>query len=453
MSAEIEKGIADALAEGYSSQDILNHLKSSENQAARDWYQNYSTNMAAREAETQPVATVSQPNVSTLESFSELNPAQKLGVGAGLLAGSAAIGTLGYYGKKQMDVNAAIKEQRLKNELPLSAKDLEFQRQNDLAEKRLAIEERRLGVETAQPQLSPLEEIKLEREKLRLEAERQRVARDAELHQQKITQMARQAELNEQKAKAAMEAKAAVQKQQKAGGGLSPMDKTILNNQMTAAANSDVKAQVEAKAPVAPPVAKETPGPQIQLTPSPEVRAELPVVPVASSAPKGESTVENAPTKAPKAPKAVQPPGTGGGDNWLHNTLGPEGYQAFITQYNEGKPIPNYEKAKAMFGSVYQGPKVREIPEGVRVERGIAPPEKAANYGKLGKIAAVAAAGAAAAGSANAQEMARNIGEMFLPIGATPSEVQPGTLTEKQLRAYAEAQKLGSPYRSVPPPR
>lgn len=449
MSAEIDKAVADALAEGYAPQDILNHLKSSDNPAFRDWYQNYSTNMQAREAEGQATVAADQPNVSTLESFSELTPAQKLGVGAGLVAGSAGLGALGYYGKKQMDINAAIKEQQLKNELPLSAKDLEFQRQNDLAEKRLAIEERRLGVETAQPQLSPLEEIKLEREKLRLEAEKQRIARENELHQTRITQMARQAELNEQKAKAAMEAKTAVQKQQKAGGGLSPMDKTILNNQMTAAANSDVKAQVESKAPVAPPKA----GPQIQLTPSPEVRAELPVVPLAGSAPKGESTVENAPTKAPKAPKAVQPPGTGGGDNWLHNTLGPEGYQEFITKYNEGKPIPNYEKAKSMFGNIYQGPKVREIPEGVRIERGIAPPEKAANYGKLGKIATVAAAGATAAGSANAQEMARNLGEMLLPIGATPSEVQPGTLTEKQLRAFAEAQKLGSPFRSVPPPK
>lgn len=449
MSAEIEKSIADALAEGYKPQEILDILKNSPVESHQNWYQNYSTNMQAREAEGQATSTAGQPNVSTLESFSELTPAEKLGVGAGLLAGSAVLTGVGYYGKKQMDINAAIKEQQLKNELPLSQKDMEFQRQNDLAEKRLAIEERRLGVETAQPQLSPLEEIKLEREKLRLEAEKQRIARENELHQTRITQMARQAELNEQKAKAAMEAKTAVQKQQKAGGGLSPMDKTILNNQMTAAANSDVKAQVESKAPVAPPKA----GPQIQLTPSPEVRAELPVVPLAGSAPKGESTVENAPTKAPKAPKAVQPPGTGGGDNWLHNTLGPEGYQEFITKYNEGKPIPNYEKAKSMFGSVYQGPKVREIPEGVRIERGIAPPEKAANYGKLGKIAAVAAAGATAAGSANAQEMARNLGEMLLPIGATPSEVQPGTLTEKQLRAFAEAQKLGSPFRSVPPPK
>lgn len=45
------------------------------------------------------------------------------------------------------------------------------------------------------------------------------------------------------------------------------------------------------------------------------------------------------------------------------------------------------------------------------------------------------------------------LGEALLPMGLTPSELESGTLTEKQLRAYQEAQKLGSPYRSVPPPR
>jgi hypothetical protein len=39
------------------------------------------------------------------------------------------------------------------------------------------------------------------------------------------------------------------------------------------------------------------------------------------------------------------------------------------------------------------------------------------------------------------------------PMGIAPSELAPSTLTEKQLNAYKEAQKLGSPYRSVPPPR
>ena len=51
------------------------------------------------------------------------------------------------------------------------------------------------------------------------------------------------------------------------------------------------------------------------------------------------------------------------------------------------------------------------------------------------------------------RETAGNVAEGLLPIGLTPSELASGTLTEKQLNAYKEAQKLGSPYRSVPPPR
>jgi ribosomal protein L12E/L44/L45/RPP1/RPP2 len=46
-----------------------------------------------------------------------------------------------------------------------------------------------------------------------------------------------------------------------------------------------------------------------------------------------------------------------------------------------------------------------------------------------------------------------NVAEGLMPIGISPSELASGKLTEKQLKAYKEAQKLGSPYRSVPPPR
>jgi hypothetical protein len=62
-----------------------------------------------------------------------------------------------------------------------------------------------------------------------------------------------------------------------------------------------------------------------------------------------------------------------------------------------------------------------------------------------------------AAFSAPVQNRARDvrnaIGEALLPLGVTPSELQPGTLGPEQIRAFQEAQKLGSPYRSVPPPR
>lgn len=43
--------------------------------------------------------------------------------------------------------------------------------------------------------------------------------------------------------------------------------------------------------------------------------------------------------------------------------------------------------------------------------------------------------------------------EAVLPPGLSPGELQPGTLGPEQLRAFQEAQKLGSPFRAVPPPR
>jgi hypothetical protein len=55
------------------------------------------------------------------------------------------------------------------------------------------------------------------------------------------------------------------------------------------------------------------------------------------------------------------------------------------------------------------------------------------------------------ANESSLKEVMGNIGEALLPMGMTPSELAPGTLTEKQFQAYKEAQKLGSPYRSVPP--
>jgi hypothetical protein len=73
----------------------------------------------------------------------------------------------------------------------------------------------------------------------------------------------------------------------------------------------------------------------------------------------------------------------------------------------------------------------------------------------MGLVGILGASGAAF--SAPVQNRARDvrnaIGEALLPLGVTPSELQPGTLGPEQIRAFQEAQKLGSPYRSVPPPR
>lgn len=82
---------------------------------------------------------------------------------------------------------------------------------------------------------------------------------------------------------------------------------------------------------------------------------------------------------------------------------------------------------------------------------------------KAGGGAAILAAIPGFAEAKNLQEFGRNVGEALLPIGMTPSELAPGTLyTPQQQREFtrqleaqraAERQKLGSPYRSVPPPR
>jgi hypothetical protein len=72
-----------------------------------------------------------------------------------------------------------------------------------------------------------------------------------------------------------------------------------------------------------------------------------------------------------------------------------------------------------LFAKVYQGPKVREIPEGVRIERGIAPPEKSANYGKLVQGAVVPPSGGGGGGG----QMIRGGGGGATGIGRAGEEI------------------------------
>jgi hypothetical protein len=150
----------------------------------------------------------------------------------------------------------------------------------------------------------------------------------------------------------------------------------------------------------------------------------------------------------------------GPGDNWLYNSFGAEGRKAILQKYNEGKPAGSYENSQRIFARMQEervGPGRSELPRDIAKERGVPPPET--NYGKLGKtakMAGIAGLALTAQQAAQAKDLAqlrRLLGEAVLPLSATPSEVQPGTLGPEQIRAFAEAQKLGSPYRSVQPPR
>lgn len=136
------------------------------------------------------------------------------------------------------------------------------------------------------------------------------------------------------------------------------------------------------------------------------------------------------------------------------NAVGQEAFTAKLGEFG-GYPLTQgqaYEQSRKINKSLGRPSYIEAKAAGIEPEptKSIT---KSVGGSKLVKVAGVGGALISLANVANAKEAAQTVGEMLLPIGATPSEVQPGTLTEKQLRAYAEAQKLGSPYRSVPPPR
>lgn len=157
-------------------------------------------------------------------------------------------------------------------------------------------------------------------------------------------------------------------------------------------------------------------------------------------------------------------PDVGNLDRGLVNILGPEGRLYAKEVLNEGKMFGHAgadynQKVKELVGKY--GEELKKITPSIdlttregRIAVGAPHTE---NYGsalgKAAKVGGVLGTLMTIAQSANAREVARNVGESLLPIAATPSELQPGTLTAKQLKAFEEAQKLGSPYRSVPPPR
>jgi hypothetical protein len=152
-------------------------------------------------------------------------------------------------------------------------------------------------------------------------------------------------------------------------------------------------------------------------------------------------------------------------DRSLVNILGTEGRLYAKDVLNEGKMFGNYsgkdynKKVSELVGAY--GEKLKEITPSIdlttregRVAAGLPHTQ---NYGpalgKAAKVGGVLGTLMTVAQSANAKEAAQAVGESLLPIGLTPSEVQSGKLTAKQLKAFEESQKLGSPYRSVPPPR
>jgi hypothetical protein len=151
--------------------------------------------------------------------------------------------------------------------------------------------------------------------------------------------------------------------------------------------------------------------------------------------------------------------GFGGADNYLEKQMGPDIRRFMKDEFNQGKP---YGGGQAAMDKAYADIKrydtylkenipVQTLNRDERKAMGIPPPKDYPVLGKAMKVGGVAGLLMTAGQAANAREAVSNVAEALLPLGMTPSDLAPGTLTKKQLEAYKEAQKLGSPYRSVPP--
>ena len=173
-------------------------------------------------------------------------------------------------------------------------------------------------------------------------------------------------------------------------------------------------------------------------------------------------------------PGMVFRPDVGNLDRGLVNILGPEGRLYAKEVLNEGKMFGHAgadynQKLKGLVSNYAE--ELKKITPSIdlttregRIAVGAPHTE---NYGsalgKAAKVGGVLGTLMTIAQSANAREAAGNVAESLLPIGLTPSNLAPGTLyTPAQQREFSEQlakqkaserQKLGSPYRSVPPPR
>ena len=211
--------------------------------------------------------------------------------------------------------------------------------------------------------------------------------------------------------------------------------------------------------PVAPPVGAETPNPYMNV-------GATPFAPVAPTQPTPAATepkkTGGRPTKQAVAAEMegkVFKKDFGGADNYLEKQFGPDIRRFMKDEFNQGKP---YGGGQAAMDKAYADIKkydawlkenipVQTLNREERKAMGVPPPKDYPVLGKAMKVGGAAGLLMTAGQAANAREAIGNVAEALLPLGMTPSDLAPGTLTKKQLDAYKEAQKLGSPYRSVPP--
>jgi hypothetical protein len=124
--------------------------------------------------------------------------------------------------------------------------------------------------------------------------------------------------------------------------------------------------------PTAPPAAAPVAAPAIPASVAPPPVAEAPAPAVTTVVEQDAPKAAVPPKKAPKE-KIAMPEGWGKGMTWLTSGYGVQGAQAFIDQYNDGKPFASHKEMEEVYKSRVTKPKYSDIPKSVRQERGITP--------------------------------------------------------------------------------
>jgi hypothetical protein len=155
---------------------------------------------------------------------------------------------------------------------------------------------------------------------------------------------------------------------QEAKTGLGIPDVTITNPTDAELVAKQYSRQIQAAVPSAPTAA--APVAPAAVAPPPVAATPAPVTsaPVEQEVPKAAVP----PKKAPKE-KIAMPEGWGKGMSWLTTVHGAGGAQAFIDQYNNGKPFASHKEMEDVYKNVTVRPKYSDIPKSVRQERGIIP--------------------------------------------------------------------------------
>jgi hypothetical protein len=528
---ELQTQIESAMQNGAKLNEIIDHLSSSEDPL----HQQFAKRLRGNESQDQtykmqPIPTdgLNTPLVNTAQSgantFANLPVEQQIGYGLLGVGGLGALGLAGYAGKEL-----------IRNKISNANKNPQFERQNDIAERNVLLEEKKLEMAN---NLSPIEQARIEVEKVKAQKIREQIRREDELHQQKILNLAKSTNktttpvstevdpmtrpdilqssgytglqeiekkqgvfkenqgdiletalksenntaLNQNKEPPfphllSKEAQARLAEQQSAGvtADTSPPEAKTLVETKQAALDSSEKATGSTKAEPKAPLPTQIPANNTGIAPKTiaDIQQQEKLSPLfqkhllqQQELLKNNTQFNDALQKAYLSGK-IQPdeffvPGLGNMDNNVFNTLGPEGRRQAL----EYKGMTAYGKQGGVEYNDLVSKNIKDYAESLRKEipvdlttresriaQGL-PHEK--NYGPLGKPLKIAGiAGLAMLGTqlVNAKtpqekrEAMRNIGDAVLPPSLTTNQLSSGVLPPN---AYAESQKLGSPFHIFP---